>query len=114
MDRLENIETFVRVAQTQSFAEAARQLRVAKSVVTSRVKQLEEFVGKPLFHRSTRMVRLTDVGQAFLADCVGLVGRANDVLDQMRGASEGTVIQADGWFSVPCPSRRGSAPWLGG
>jgi DNA-binding transcriptional LysR family regulator len=89
MDRLENIETFVRVAQTQSFAEAARQLRVAKSVVTSRVKQLEEFVGKPLFHRSTRMVRLTDVGQAFLADCVGLVGRANDVLDQMRGANEG-------------------------
>ena len=38
MDRLENIETFVRVAQTQSFAEAARQMRVAKSVVTSRVK----------------------------------------------------------------------------
>ena len=35
MDRLENIETFVRVAQTQSFAEAARQMRVAKSVVTT-------------------------------------------------------------------------------
>jgi DNA-binding transcriptional LysR family regulator len=89
MDRLENIETFVRVAQTQSFAEAARQLRVAKSVVTSRVKQLEEYVGAPLFHRSTRMVRLSDVGQAFLGDCVGLVGRANDVMDQMRGARVG-------------------------
>jgi DNA-binding transcriptional LysR family regulator len=89
MDRLENIETFVRVAQTQSFAEAARQMRVAKSVVTSRVKQLEAYVGAPLFHRSTRMVRLSDVGQAFLGDCVGLVGRANDVMDQMRGARVG-------------------------
>jgi DNA-binding transcriptional LysR family regulator len=89
MDRLENIETFVRVAQTQSFAEAARQLRLAKSVVTSRVKQLEEHVGSPLFHRSTRMVRLTDVGQAFLGDCTALIGRANDVLDQMRRASAG-------------------------
>lgn len=49
MDRLQNIETFVRVAQTQSFAEAARQLRVAKSVVTTRIKQLEEYVGAPLF-----------------------------------------------------------------
>jgi DNA-binding transcriptional LysR family regulator len=89
MDRLENIETFVRVAETQSFAEAARQMRVAKSVVTSRIKQLEDYVGAPLFHRSTRMVRLSDVGQAFLGDCVGLIGRANDVFDQMRGARAG-------------------------
>ncbi len=89
MDRLENIETFVRVAETQSFAEAARQMRVAKSVVTSRIKQLEDHVGAPLFHRSTRMVRLSDIGQAFLCDCVGLVGRANDLLDQMRTARVG-------------------------
>ena len=89
MDRLENIETFVRVAQTQSFAEAARQMRVAKSVVTARVKQLEEHVGAPLFHRSTRVVRLSDVGQAFLRDCTELVGRAHDVMDQMRGARAG-------------------------
>jgi DNA-binding transcriptional LysR family regulator len=84
MDRLQSIETFVRVAQTQSFAEAARQLRVAKSVVTARVKALEDYVGAPLFHRSTRMVRLSEIGQAFLRDCTDLVGRANDVMDHMR------------------------------
>lgn len=89
MDRLENIEIFVRVAQTQSFAEAARQLRLAKSVVTARIKQLEDHVGAPLFHRSTRVVRLSEVGQAFLRDCTDLVGRANDILDQMRGAHAG-------------------------
>ena len=89
MDRLENIEIFVRVAQTQSFAEAARQLRLAKSVVTSRVRQLEDYVGAPLFHRSTRVVRLSEVGQAFLHDCTDLVGRANDIMNQMRGASAG-------------------------
>jgi DNA-binding transcriptional LysR family regulator len=84
MDRLQNIETFVRVAQTQSFAEAARQLRIAKSVVTTRVKQLEDYLGAPLFHRSTRVVRLSEMGQAFLLDCTELVGRANDIVDQMR------------------------------
>ncbi|GAB3771219.1 LysR family transcriptional regulator [Ramlibacter monticola] len=84
MDRLQNIETFVRVAQTQSFAEAARQLRVAKSVVTTRIKQLEDYLGGPLFHRSTRVVRLSELGQAFLRDCTELVGRANDIVDQMR------------------------------
>ena len=86
MDRLQNIETFVRVAQTQSFTEAARQLRVSRSVVTTRVKQLEQYVGAPLFHRSTRMVRLSEVGQAYLRDCLELVGRANDIADQMRDA----------------------------
>lgn len=94
MDRLQNLETFVRVAQTQSFAEAARQLRVAKSVVTTRVKQLEDYLGAPLFHRSTRVVRLSEVGQAFLRDCTDLVGRANDIVDQMRdlrGTPAGTL-----------------------
>jgi DNA-binding transcriptional LysR family regulator len=91
MDRLANIETFVRVARTQSFAEAARQMRVAKSVVTTRVKQLEEHVGAPLFHRSTRVVRLSDVGQAYLRDCTELIVRANDILDQMRDARAGPI-----------------------
>ena len=89
MDRLESIEAFVHVAKTQSFAEAARQMRVAKSVVASRVKQLEDHVGAPLFHRSTRMVRLSDVGQAFLSDCAELVGRASNIMDQMRDTRAG-------------------------
>jgi len=94
VDRLQSIETFVRVAQTQSFAEAARQLRVANSVVTTRVKQLEEFLGAPLFHRSTRVVRLSDMGQAFLRDCTELVVRAESIVDQMRearGTPSGTL-----------------------
>ena len=94
MDRLQNIETFVRVAQTQNFTEAARQLRVARSVVTTRIQQLEDYVGAPLFHRSTRVVRLTEIGQAFQRDFSELVGRANDLVDQMRdvrGSPSGTL-----------------------
>ena len=94
MDLLQNIETFVRVAQTQSFAEAARQFRIARSVVTTRIKQLEEHVGAPLFHRSTRVVRLSEVGQAYLSDCTDLVARAGDIVDQMRdvrGKPSGTL-----------------------
>ena len=88
MDRLQNIETFVRVAQAQSFTEAARQLRVSRSVVTARIKHLEEHVGAPLFHRSTRMVRLTETGQLFLRESAELVAQANDLVEQMRGSHE--------------------------
>ncbi len=86
MDRFLSIEAFVRVAQAQSFAEAARQLRLSKSVVTTRVQQLETLLGVPLFHRTTRNVRLSETGQAFYRDCLELVTRTGDVIDQMRGA----------------------------
>jgi DNA-binding transcriptional LysR family regulator len=84
MDRFLSIEAFVTVAKAQSFAEAARQMRVSKSVVTTRVQQLEEYVGAPLFHRNTRMVQLSEVGQAFLLDCTELVSRTDELVDQMR------------------------------
>ncbi len=87
MDRFLAIDAFVRVADTQSFAEAARQMRVSRSVVTARIQQLEEFVGAPLFHRNTRSVRLSELGQAFLRDCTDLVGRSNELVDQMREVS---------------------------
>jgi DNA-binding transcriptional LysR family regulator len=53
-------------------------------VVTSRIQQLEDFVGAPLFNRNTRNVRLSDLGHSFLRDCTELVGRTNEVVDQMR------------------------------
>jgi DNA-binding transcriptional LysR family regulator len=84
MDRFLAIDAFVRVAESQSFAEAARQMRVSRSVVTSRIQQLEDFVGAPLFHRNTRSVRLSELGHSFLRDCTELVGRTNEVVDQMR------------------------------
>ena len=84
MDRFLSIEAFVRVAQTQSFTEAARQLRLSKSVVTTRVQQLEELLGGPLFHRTTRAVRLSEMGQAFFRDCNELVTRTTEIVDQMR------------------------------
>ncbi len=84
MDRFLAIDAFVRVAEARSFAQAARQMRISRSVVTARIQQLEEFVGAPLFHRNTRSVRLSELGQAFLRDCTELVGRTNEVVDQMR------------------------------
>src|SRR3954471_7201095 len=84
MDRYLAIESFVRVAESGSFAEAARQMRISRSVMTARIQQLQAFVGAPLFLRNTRSVRLSELGQTFLRDCSDLVGRTNEVVDQMR------------------------------
>lgn len=85
MDRFLSIEAFVRVAETRSFAEAARQLGVTNSVVTHRVQQLERFIEAPLFHRSTRHVRLSEVGETYYKQCAHAVGMLSDLTDQMRG-----------------------------
>jgi DNA-binding transcriptional LysR family regulator len=84
MDRFLSIEAFVNVAETSSFAETARRMRLSKSVITTRIQQLEEYVGAPLFHRNTRSVQLSEVGQAFVRECADLVSRTDDLVDQMR------------------------------
>ncbi|WP_426191386.1 LysR family transcriptional regulator [Massilia sp. DWR3-1-1] len=84
MDRFLSIEAFVTVAKSGSFAEAARQMRVSKSVITTRVQQLEDYVSTPLFHRNTRNVRLSEFGLAFFHDCSELVCKTDCLVDQMR------------------------------
>jgi DNA-binding transcriptional LysR family regulator len=78
------MQAFVRVAETHSFIEAARQLNVTASVITGRIKQLEQYIQSPLFHRSTRAVVLAEAGAAFLEDCADVVSRLDSTMEKMR------------------------------
>lgn len=84
MDYFSSMDAFVRVAEVGNFTEVARQLNVSKSVVTARIQQFEEFVGAPLFHRTTRSVTVSEVGKLYYEECAQLVAKANEVVDQMR------------------------------
>jgi len=84
MNKLQSIEAFVEVAKTLNFAEAARNLGVSRSVVTTRVQRLEELLRVPLFHRSTRRVALTEVGETFFPECASLLDSTADLLERMR------------------------------
>lgn len=66
MDKLANMQAFAVVAQTGSFAEASRRLNIANSVVSKRIKDLEDFLGIQLLTRTTRKVALTDTGYSYL------------------------------------------------
>jgi len=84
MDRFRSIEAFVMVAKTGSFSEAARRLGVAASVVTQRVQQLEQLINTPLFHRTTRHVRLSEVGATFYKESAELIARVLSLTEQMQ------------------------------
>lgn len=69
MDSLANIEAFVRVAELGSITRAARSLHITASAASRRIAQLEDELGVRLFHRTTRALRLSDEGGAFLERC---------------------------------------------
>ncbi|HTO82591.1 MAG TPA: LysR family transcriptional regulator [Methylomirabilota bacterium] len=66
MMKLDGITTFVAVAEAGSISEAARRLRLSKSVVSDRLTELERSLGASLVHRNTRNLTLTEDGAAFL------------------------------------------------
>ncbi|AMJ59960.1 LysR family transcriptional regulator [Bosea sp. PAMC 26642] len=66
MVKLDGIATFVAIAEAGSLSEAARRLRLSKSVVSDRLAELERSLGATLLHRSARRLTLTEDGTAFL------------------------------------------------
>lgn len=63
---LKQLETFLAVAEARGFRRASERLNLSQSAVTAHVQQLETTLGVPLFHRTTRSVRLTDAGNELL------------------------------------------------
>lgn len=81
MDQLRAITYFIKVAELGSFVEAARSLGVPASSVSRRLQDLEEELGVSLLSRTTRVVRLTELGQLYLE-------RVRPTLDDLRYANE--------------------------
>ncbi len=69
MDKLDSMQTFVRVAEAGSFIAVANHLQVARSVVTRQIAALETHLGIKLITRSTRRLTLTEAGSAYLEKC---------------------------------------------
>ena len=92
--KLEGIATFVTVAESGSLSEAARRLRVSRSVVSERLVELERSLGASLLQRSTRKLSLTEDGAAFLARAVRIVRDVQEAaadLAERRGQLSGPL-----------------------
>jgi len=59
MDRWQAMRIFVKVAETESFVDAARQMHMSPPAVTRAVAALEDVIGARLFVRTTRSVKMT-------------------------------------------------------
>ncbi len=91
---LRQLAYFVTVAEEASFTRAAARLHTAQSGVSAQVRQLERELGQPLLDRSTRTVRLTQVGDEVLPYARAALAAAADmrrIVDEHSGLLRGHV-----------------------
>jgi len=102
VDHLQRLRIFVAVADSGGFTRVARARSISAPTVTRAVTSLERHLGVLLIQRSTRSLRLTEEGEAFLGDCRRVLAdldAAEATLTNARQELRGTLaISAPAWF----------------
>ncbi len=91
---------FARVADSGSFSRAAERLGLPKSTVSRRISILEERIGEQLMVRTTRRLRLTELGEKLLAHARRVATEVDDVAALAENRKEAPI----GRLRVAMPS----------
>lgn len=95
---LRQLRAFTVIADKGSFVAAAEILHLSQPALSQSIRQLEEQIGSPLFHRTTRSVRLTSLGLSFLP-------HVRHLLQQFEMMMEGVhdiVAKKRGQVTIAC------------
>jgi DNA-binding transcriptional LysR family regulator len=69
MDRIDAMKVFVTALDEGSLVGAARKLGRSPAAVSRAIALLENHVGAPLLHRTTRTIRISEAGERYAAAC---------------------------------------------
>ncbi|WP_282090085.1 LysR family transcriptional regulator [Streptomyces tendae] len=105
---LQQMRYVLAVAETMSFTRAAERCHVVQSALSHQVARLEQELGTRLFERTTRRVRLTPAGEAFLPaarQCLAAAERAvaevAAAVGEVRGQLRVGVISSVAAVDIP-------------
>lgn len=101
MDRIDQLQGFIQVAEMGSFTRAAAALEWPRTTLSLAVQRLEDAVGARLLHRTTRRVQLTPDGHLLLYHARALVEDAERLKHLFREHRE----SVSGRLTVDMPSR---------
>jgi DNA-binding transcriptional LysR family regulator len=92
---LRHLETFVKIAELNSFTKAAEELYITQPTVSKQIVDLEGYFGVKLIDRTKRQVALTRAGEILFKygkDFMALRKETIDALEAFKGLKKGTVI----------------------
>jgi DNA-binding transcriptional LysR family regulator len=103
---LDQISVFLAIVETGSFVAAGRKLGRATSAVSYAIANLESQLGLSLFIRAgARRPRLTEAGQAILADGRGLAMALDGLIAKARGLTQGLEAEVSLVVDVMLPAK---------
>jgi len=94
MDKIRALRYFVKVAETSSFTTAANLLSVPASSISRRIRDLESELQVELFHRSTRIVKLSELGEIYYEQVKNILAdldNADDFISQTSQVPSGLL-----------------------
>lgn len=86
MDRFQEMQVFVRIAQSGSFSKASEDLQIPRATVSNLIKRLEGRLGVRLLERTTRQVRLTQEGKGYYRRAMRILADLEEADTAFRGA----------------------------
>lgn len=101
MDRIQQMQAFIKVVESGNFSRAAEALGLPRSTISTTVQALEDRLGAQLLQRTTRVVRPTQEGLQFLDLARDLV----DAVAQAEGVFRHRPEEITGRLRVDMPSR---------
>ena len=83
----EELKTFIFLSKVKNFTLCAEKLQIAQSTVTNRIGELEKEVGKKLFSRGSKTVKLTEEGSIFLRYAERILELEDSSIEEMNAVS---------------------------
>lgn len=88
IDRIELMQTFIRIVEAGSLSGAAARLGTSQPTISRRLQTLERLLGLKLLQRTTHIMKLTDDGERCYSHAKELVASWNAMEDDLRGTTD--------------------------
>lgn len=96
----QQLECFVHVADRLNFTKASEELYLSTPTVTHHIQSLEEELGAKLFYRTSKIVRLTEIGSLFYSDAKEILNK----IDLSHKKISKTISQNLSFLRIGCSS----------
>ena len=96
---IESLEYFQKIAEVKSISKVANSSHISQPALSQQIQKLEDSLGKQLFLRSNRGVKLTEAGEIVLKYADNIIRTYNKMLSELT-EQENEEIKIAGEYTI--------------